>query len=87
LPRPPAQEALRRDKLISPAPHIVLMGAVRAFERVIDEVIALIMVLATVWFVLKGIAIPDWFATAFGLVIGFYFAKKGIEYAAGRRGG
>jgi len=49
---------------------------IRIFEKFVDEFIALIVVLATVGFVAGGIQVPDWWSTAFGMVIAFYFTRK-----------
>ena len=46
------------------------------FEKVIDELIALIVVVATVCFLYLRIELPEWWATAFGVVITFYFTRK-----------
>ena len=46
------------------------------FEKVIDELIALIVVIATVAFLYLRIELPEWWATAFGVVITFYFTRK-----------
>ena len=49
------------------------------FEKVIDELIALIVVVATVYFLYLRIELPEWWATAFGVVIAFYFTRKTVK--------
>ena len=46
------------------------------FEKVIDELIALSVVCATIFFMYLGTEIPEPWWTAFGMVIAFYFSRK-----------
>jgi len=50
-------------------------------ERIADEIIALIVVIATVIFIALKIDVPQWWATAFGLIISFFFARKAMKSA------
>ena len=52
---------------------------IRIFEKVVDEIIALLVVLATIGYVASGIQVPDWWSTAFGMVIAFYFTRKTVK--------
>jgi len=49
------------------------------FEKFVDEIIALTIVGATTAFVGLGISVPDWWSTAFGMVIAFYFTRKTVK--------
>ena len=49
------------------------------FEKFVDEIIALTVVGATTAFVGLGISVPDWWSTAFGMVIAFYFTRKTVK--------
>ena len=51
------------------------------FERIIDELIALIVMVATVAFLYLGKEMPEWWATAFGVIITFYFTRKAVKEA------
>jgi len=50
-----------------------------ALERLADEIIALVVVFATVIFIALKIDVPQWWATAFGLIISFFFARKAMR--------
>ena len=50
-----------------------------ALEKIADEIIALIVVIATVIFIVLKIDVPQWWATSFGLIISFYFARKAMK--------
>ena len=49
------------------------------FEKVVDEVIALLVVVSTIIFLYLRIDVPEWWSTAFGMVIAFYFTRKAIK--------
>jgi len=49
------------------------------FEKVIDELIALIVVVSTVLFMYFGVEIPEPWWTAFGMVVAFYFSRKAMK--------
>jgi hypothetical protein len=55
------------------------MGAIEAFEKVIEEIIALGVVIPTVAMVFLDKPLPEFWKTAFALVVGFYFAKKTVN--------
>ena len=48
-------------------------------EKIADEIIALIVVIATVIFIVLKIDVPQWWSTAFGLIISFFFARKAMK--------
>ena len=50
-----------------------------ALEKIADEIIALIVVISTVIFIALRIDVPQWWSTAFGMVISFYFMKKAVR--------
>jgi len=50
-----------------------------ALEKLADEIIALIVVISTVIFIALKIDVPQWWATAFGLIISFFFARKAMK--------
>ena len=50
-----------------------------ALEKLADEIIALIVVISTVIFIALRIDVPQWWSTAFGMVISFYFMKKTVK--------
>jgi len=58
------------------------------FEKIVDEIIALTVVGATTAFVGLGINVPDWWSTAFGVIIAYYYTRKTVkeqrEQQAGR---
>lgn len=49
------------------------------FEKIIDEIIALLVVAATIVFIFIGKNVPSWWATSFGMIITFYFSRKATK--------
>ena len=47
-------------------------------EKIIDEIIAFLVVVSTIMFIAWNVSVPDWWATSFGMVIAFYFSKKAM---------
>lgn len=48
-------------------------------EKVVDELIALIIVLATVIYIGFGVQLPDWWEGILGVVIAYYFTRKVVK--------
>jgi len=62
------------------------VGVVEAFERLVDEVLALAVVLAAIAMLFTGVSIPEWFRGIVLLVVGYYF-RAAVEAHRGRGGG
>jgi len=63
------------------------MGIVEAFERLVDEVLALAVVLAGIVMLFKGMSIPEWFQGIVLLVVGYYFRAAVEAHRARGEGG
>jgi len=50
-----------------------IMRLVEAVERLTDEVIALLTVVAAIAMLVFDVDVPQWFQVAFAMVIAFYF--------------
>jgi len=57
--------------------------AVQAFERITDEILAIIVVVAAITMLAVGVKIPEWFYVAFGMIIAFYFRGTAEAHRAG----
>ena len=55
------------------------MSWTESLERLVEEIIALTMVFATITFIAAGYELPEAWVTAFGMIIAFYFRGKAIK--------
>jgi len=60
---------------------------VEAVERLVDEAIALVVVVAAILMVALGLEVPEWFYLAFGVIIGYYFRAAVEAHRARGEGG